>query len=257
MNDFSNTLSTDAGYRRLAPGSAQRWGAVIGGAALAVYGIQRRSAVGFALVACGGTIALLAGTQKKANEKPAARASLLVNCSREEAFRFWRDFQNLPRFMNRLESVRILDDRRSRWTVIGPAGKQISWDAEITDERENEFLEWQSLPGSDVQVSGRVQFQDAPADRGVMISVNMEFSSVPGISDSLTKFFKKGAGFAIRQDLRRMEALLEAGEIPTIEGQSHGPRDAVTGFMRMIDPTRPLRPRSDWKQAFASRRRTA
>jgi hypothetical protein len=70
----------------------------------------------------------------------------------------------------------------------------------------------------------------------------------------LAKFLNKGANFAIRQDLRRLEALIETGEIPTTEGQSHGPRDFVTGVMRVADPTRPIRPESNLKDVFKSRR---
>jgi uncharacterized membrane protein len=236
--------------------SPQRWGAVIGGGTLAIYGITRRSPLGIALAAGGGGVALLAATRKQPSESTAA-ATILINCTPQEAYRFWRDFENLPRIMNRLQTVNSLGDGRSRWVALGPGGRQIRWDAEITSERENQYIAWRSLPGSDIQVDGRVEFREAPGGRGTIISAHIEYSPLPGAGNSLAKFLNKGASFAVRQDLRRLEALLEAGEIPTIEGQSHGPRDLITGFMRVADPTRPIPPGRKLADTFAARRRMA
>lgn len=149
--------------------------------------------------------------------------------------------------MNRLENVTVLDNRHSRWTALGPLGREIRWDAEITDERENEYIAWHSLPGSDVEMNGRVEFKEAPAGRGTLIRARLEFSPPPGMSTAFAKFLSKGANFAMRQDLRRLEALMETGEIPTTEGQPHGPRDVVTGVLRVADPSQPIRPGSNLK----------
>jgi uncharacterized membrane protein len=254
MVELSRTRFGDGGRGTSRSVAAQKWGALIGGSALAVYGISRRSPLGFALAAGGGTIALLGSTQKNRAHHPSASTSLLMNVTPEEAYRFWRDFENLPLFMNRLDNVTVLDDRRSRWVALGPAGRQISWEAEITSERENEYIAWHSLPGSDLHVDGRVDFKEAPAGRGTLITVHLEFRHIPGTSSTLAKFLNKGANFAIRQDLRRLEALMETGEVPTTEGQSHGPRDAITTAFRVADPTRPIRPQSSLRDVFAAKR---
>ena len=233
---------------------AQRWGALLAGSALALYGITRRSSLGVALAAGGGAIALLGSTQKSSSHSASAWTSLLINCSPQEAYKFWRDLESLPRFMNRLHSVTVLDNRHSRWVAIGPMGREIRWDAEITDERENEYIAWRSLPGSDVEVDGRVEFREAPTNRGTLISARMRFHAVAGTSSGLANALNKAASFAMRQDLRRLEALMETGEIPTTEGQSHGPRDFITGVARVADPTRPIRPGSQLKEVFATRR---
>jgi uncharacterized membrane protein len=136
-------------------------------------------------------------------------------------------------------------------------GRTIRWTAEIIHEKENELIAWQSLPDSDIEVHGEVRFQKAPADRGTLISARVVYRGGPGMNRGLTKFFSRGANFAMRQDLRRLEALMEAGEIPTIEGQSHGPRDVITGVMRVADPTRPVRPGSNLKEVFGARRSIA
>jgi Predicted integral membrane protein len=238
--------------------SARRWGTLIGGSALAIYGITRRSPLGVALAAGGGTLAVLgAKRQSSEDQSSSAWTTLLVNCKPEEVYRFWRDFENFPRFMNRLETVTVLDNRRSRWVAVGPMGRPIHWDAEITSERENEFISWRSLPGSDIEADGRVEFSQAPAGRGTLIGARLEFRPVAGTSLAISKFLNKGANFAMRQDMRRLEALMEAGELPTVEGQSHGPRDLVTGILRLADPTRPTPYGTKLKHAFEARRSIA
>jgi len=233
---------------------AQRWGALIGGSALAIYGITRRSPLGVALATGGGAIALLGSTQKTRSQSTSAWTSVLINCSPQEAYKFWRGLENLPRFMNRLHSVTVLDNRRSQWVAIGPIGREIRWEAEITEERENEYIAWRSLPGSDVEVDGRVEFREAPADRGTLISARMQFRAVAGKGSAFANSLNKAASFAMRQDLRRLAALMESGEIPTTEGQSHGARDFVTGVMRLADPTRPIRPGSQLKEVYETRK---
>ena len=250
------THTGDAGRNRRRSISPTQWGALIGGGALALYGITRRSPVGIALAAGGGTIALLGATRKSSQNQTSAWTSLLVNCTPEQAYRFWQDLENLPRFMNRIQSVTPLENGRSRWIANGPMGKPIRWDAEITIERPNQSIAWRSLPGSDIQVDGRVDFETAPAGRGTLISARIKYGPTPGNS-VFAKFLNKGANFVMRQDLRRLEALMEAGEIPTVEGQSHGPRDFVTGVLRAADPTRPIPRGTKLKDAMSARRSIA
>ena len=256
MSEMSHMRTQENGGPRRSSMKAAQMGVIVGGSALAIFGITRRSALGAALAAAGGSIVLAAATRGRQSNS-SARASILVNCSREEAFQFWRNFENLPRFMNRLENVSVLDNHRSRWRALGPGSKEITWEAEIIEERENEFIAWRSLPDSDIQVDGIVEFTEAPENRGTLISTQLEFSPWPGTNGKFARFLGKGASFAIRQDLRRLEALLETGEIPTIEGQPHGPRDRMTAVMRLADPTRPIRPGSDLKQVMETRRSIA
>jgi uncharacterized membrane protein len=258
MNQAGHIRGRDVGSGHNRNIAVQRWGAVIGGGALAIYGLTRRSPLGVALAAGGGTLAYLGANQKALQREPAAWTTLLVNCTPQQAYRLWKDIEELPRFLRRLESVTTLDARRSRWVALGPLGRRIKWDAELAVDRENQFLEWRSLPGSDVRVDLRVEFREAPANRGTLISAIMEFrtTQIPG-SAPLARFLSKNVNFLMRQDLRRLEALMETGEIPTTEGQSHGPRDVMTALLRVADPTRPIRPESRLRDVFEAERRVS
>jgi len=224
--------------------SALGWSALIGGGAMALIGLSRRSKTGLAVAASGGLLAFL-GTRADTQREIIARSSMLVNCSTEEAYRFWRNFETLPQFMRHLESVTELGGNRSRWTAIGPLGTRIQWDAEIVSDRPNELIAWRSLPGSEIFVDGIVKFSTATGNRGTLITPIITYTPPAGaLGHALAKLLSKDPNFLMRQDLRRFKALIEAGEIPTIEGQTHGPRSAVAAAARALNPDEPMRPGS-------------
>jgi uncharacterized membrane protein len=153
--------------------------------------------------------------------------TLAVNRSREDCYRMWRDLESLPRFMSHLKSVQVIDDRRSHWVAGGPADSAVEWDAEITRDEPNALLSWRSLPDSEVRHAGSVRFLAAPPGRGTLVSVTMQYEPPAGsLGVTFARLFGEAPEQQVRDDLRQFKQLLEAGEIATIEGQSHGPRPA-------------------------------
>ena len=154
--------------------------------------------------------------------------AVTVNRPKEELYQMWRDFENLPRFMEHLESVQVqdADSGRSHWVAKGPLDRRIEWDSEVIEERENELLVWKSLPGSMVESMGRVEFLDAPGGRGTIVHVSMEYNPPAGsLGAAFAKLFGREPGQEINTDLRRFKQIMEAGEIATVKGQSSGRRD--------------------------------
>jgi uncharacterized membrane protein len=150
--------------------------------------------------------------------------TMTLNCTRDEAFAFWRNFANLPRFMFYLDSVEVQEGgRRSHWVAKGPGGAQVSWDAEMTEEQPGELIAWQSLPGSMVETAGRVEFRDAPANRGTEVCVQMIYNPPGGQwGDTVARLFGRSGEQEIREDLRRFKQLMETGEVATTHGQPKG-----------------------------------
>lgn len=133
--------------------------------------------------------------------------------------------ENLPRFMKHLKSVKVdpADYARSHWVVIGPLGRDIEWDSEIIEERENEYIAWSSLPGSSVESRGSVHFMDAPGDRGTILHVSMEYQPPAGsLGAAFAKLFGEEPGQQIRDDLRYFKQIMETGEVASVEGQPSG-----------------------------------
>jgi len=152
--------------------------------------------------------------------------SVTVNRPRDQLFRIWRNFENLPRFMKHLKSVRVDPSnggRRSHWVALAPMERTIEWDSEVVEERENELLVWQSLPGSLVESMGRVEFNDAPGQRGTIVHVSMQYNPPAGsMGAAFAKLFGKEPGQEIREGLRQFKQMMETGEIATVEGQPSG-----------------------------------
>ena len=139
-----------------------------------------------------------------------------------DLFRFWRDFSNLPRFMEHLEEVQILDAFRSRWTAKAPAGMRVRWEAEVINEIEGELIGWQSTDNADVASAGSVRFNPAPHG-GTEIIVHLQYEPPAGrLGGWVAWMFGEEPSLQIREDLRRLKALLETGETPQVTGQPAG-----------------------------------
>jgi uncharacterized membrane protein len=239
-------------------GNALRWGAMVGGGMLALTGLRRGSRSGLAMAAGGGILAVAGARLKSEPARLVASSTMQVNCSPQQAYEFWSNFENLPLFMRHLDSVSILGGGRSRWVAAGPLGSHIHWESEIVADRKGELISWRSLPGSDMEVDGYVEFRKAPGDRGTFVSANIIYSPPGGKAGSVVaKLLGKDPNFLMRQDLRRFKALIEAGEIPTVEGQSHGPRSRLVGAARLLNPDQPIRRDMGIRETLEAQRRLA
>ena len=154
---------------------------------------------------------------------------ITVNRSADECYRFWRDFENFPRFMAHLQSVTVGDGNRSHWIAKGPAGTRFEWDAEITVDQEGKLLAWSSTEGADVENAGTVRFEPAPGGRGTIIWVGLDYRPPGGKAGAwVARLFGEEPSQQIDDDLRRFKWLIETGEIPTNVGQAAGRRDMMS-----------------------------
>ena len=207
---------------------------IAAGAALAALGISRRSRLGVA-VAAGGGLLLYRGIAAKGawpSTLISVRKAITIDKRPEELYRFWREFENLPRFMRHLKSVHSSPERL-HWVSTGPLGKTFSWDAEILEDQENELISWRSLPGSEVENQGLVRFQAAPEGRGTEMRVELFYRPPAGrLGAAFAMLFGEEPEQQIREDLRRFKELMEAGEIATTDGQPHGRRTKITTMLK-------------------------
>lgn len=149
-------------------------------------------------------------------------ASTTVNKPREAVYRFWRDLQNLPRFMSHLEEVRVTSDKRSHWKAKAPAGLTVEWDAELTEDRPGELLAWRSLEPADVANQGSVRFVAAAGGRGTEMHVELQYDPPGGvIGATLAKLFGEEPGQQVRSDLRRFKQVMETGEVLHSDASVH------------------------------------
>jgi len=141
--------------------------------------------------------------------------SIIVGRRPEEVYGFWRNFENLPRFMNHLESVTETSNRQTHWRTRAPGGGSVEWDAEITADEPNQRISWRSLPGSMIENSGTLWFERATGDRGTLIRVEMEYRPPFGMIGSVAaSVFGENPKQQMYDDLRAMKQILELGDKP-------------------------------------------
>lgn len=148
--------------------------------------------------------------------------SITVNRSPEEVYRFWRDFENLPGFMSHLESVQKTEGNKSLWVAKGLGGMKFKWNAEIIEDKPNEFIAWRSLKGSDVDNSGHVYFRPAPGGRGTEVHAQIEYNPPGGkLGSVIAGLFGKEPGEQLKGDLKRFKQVMETGEVVHSDASIH------------------------------------
>jgi uncharacterized membrane protein len=149
--------------------------------------------------------------------------SITINRSPEELYRFWHNFENLPRFMSHLDSVQVTGEKRSHWRAKAPIGMRVEWDAEIINDRPNELIAWRSLEGADVDSAGSVHFKRAPGERGTEVRVEMQYIPPGGVvGATIAKLFGEEPEQQVSGDLRRFKQVMETGEIIQSEATARG-----------------------------------
>ena len=150
------------------------------------------------------------------------KRTITINKSPEELYRFWRNFENLPRFMNHLEAVQVTGDRRSHWKAKAPAGTTVEWDAEITEDRPNEMIAWRSIEGADVDNAGSVRFVPAPGGRGTEVRVELRYDPPGGvIGAAIARLFGEEPAQQVADDLRAFKQVMETGEVVHSDASIH------------------------------------
>ena len=211
-------------------GTAERIISALGGAALFGCGLKQRSGATPFLLLAGGLLAVRGITghcdaYKKLNMNTAVPSetygvpdhvgfhiekSIEIKRSPGQVYSYWRQLKNLPRFMPHLKSVVETGPRTSHWVVKGPAGKSVSWDAEIINEHPGEMIAWQTLPGAQVQSAGTVRFESLNDGRNTRVTVNLKYSPPARSLGAITaRIFGRAPEQQLHFDLAHFKHLLE------------------------------------------------
>ena len=229
------TYSLDPQRESISYAEVERWVSLASATALMAYGFSRRTLPGFCLAVAATPLAFrgVSGTWPRFNDWGSDDTRVALSGSRgihvresirlerpvAEVYRFWRNLENLPRFMTHLEGVTNLGNGRSHWEAKGPAHMKVEWDAEIINEVENKVLGWRSLPGSDIVTAGAVNFSTVRGGRSTQVSVHLQYEPPARRAGALVAtLFGRNPASMIREDLRHLKQLLEAGEIPRATG---------------------------------------
>jgi uncharacterized membrane protein len=138
-----------------------------------------------------------------------AERSIRVRAKVADVYRFWRNFENFPQFMDHVEEVRKLDadGTLTHWKLKGPVGTSVEYDARLTQEVENASLGWNSTSGT-MQTSGTVTFTEV--DDYTEVHVLMQWYDTPGgpVGELVSKLFQNPEQM-LQEDLERFKNLVE------------------------------------------------
>ncbi len=142
--------------------------------------------------------------------------TVTINRPREELYDYWRNLARLPSFMENIERVEALGEKRYRWVVKAPAGRMVEWVALVTEEKAGEYIAWTADESAEIANSGRVDFRDAPGGRGTWVTATILYDPPAGlIGKAVAKLFQREPAIQVRRDLRRFKQLMETGEVAT------------------------------------------
>jgi uncharacterized membrane protein len=154
--------------------------------------------------------------------------SITINRGPDELYTFWRQLENLPRALSHLQSVQVLDDRRSHWVARLAGASTLEWDAEINIDVPHERHRWPSLEGSDVAHEGSVTFHALPGGRGTVVTVTIGVKAEGAALKTMEGLLGALPELMLANDLRKLKQMMEAGEVATTEGQPSGRRSMIS-----------------------------
>ena len=160
-------------------------------------------------------------------------SSVAVEAPVSRVYDYWRDLENLPNFMSNIEEVRNIGDHKTHWVVKGPLGVKMEYDAETTQDQENEAIAWNSIDGN-VQTSGQVRFQELGPER-TRVEVTMNYSNPPG-----GKLGEVGSRLVanpqvmLDQDLQNFKEIMEGTATPEEIQQRVSAASAQSGLVAFL-----------------------
>jgi uncharacterized membrane protein len=226
----------------------ERIGSMALGTALIAYGVRRRDSAGGIGALVGGAFVLrgatgscpvyralgvstgsaeavlgaprpdVTGLAATVNARKAVKVeyAVIIRAPRHELYTFWHNFENLPRFMEHLVSVRVESPTRSHWVARAPAGTTVEWEAELVNDIPDTLIAWKSVPPMDVPNAGSVHFEELPGGRGTMVRVVLDYEPPIGkFAAVLARMFGADPAREVAEDLRRFKRIMEAYEVAT------------------------------------------
>jgi carbon monoxide dehydrogenase subunit G len=140
-----------------------------------------------------------------------------------EAYDQWTQFEEFPRFMEGVESVRQLDDTHLHW-VAEIAGKRQEWDAEITEQTPDQRIAWTSTTGD--RNAGSVDFHRLGEERTrVTLTMDVEPS---GVVEQIGTALGVASG-SVKGDLERFKEFIESRGSATGAWRGEVEQNDVTG----------------------------
>lgn len=144
--------------------------------------------------------------------------SIVVDVPVNTAYNQWTQFEEFPQFMEGIESVRQEGDAHTHWRA-SIAGKEVEWDADITEQTPDQRVSWRSTTGA--PNAGTVSFQ-SQGDNRTNVTLRLEYEP-----EGFFETVGSALGFVdnrVKGDLERFKTFIESRgqETGAWRGEIHG-----------------------------------
>jgi uncharacterized membrane protein len=139
---------------------------------------------------------------------------ITIDRARDDVFSIWRNFEQLPSYVDDLESVTALGDGRSHWVARVPGGKRVEWDSEMVNEIPGEIIAWKTVGNPDVAHAGSVHFRDAAAgatEFRIVVDYEPPGGRLAALMTNFTKLFGQSPEQRLRAGLEKFKERIETG----------------------------------------------
>ena len=225
VGDLEGLGSATLAFPRAA-GSTAESAFRMAGAVLALYGLTRRGSLAAILRTVGTGMLLgsvgraklgISGSSLDRRRAVDIQKTMHIDAPIEQVYAFWTNYENFPLFMSHVREVEDLGEGRSHWSVTGPGGVPIEWDATLTQQAPSEVIAWRSEPGSMLENAGIIRF--SPAGTGTRVDLRVCYHPpAGGAGQAVAELLGSDPRAKLNEDLGRMKSLLEA----TKRSETHG-----------------------------------
>ncbi|RKF25311.1 cyclase [Micromonospora globbae] len=140
----------------------------------------------------------------------AVEARVTVERPVADVFGFYRDLENLPRFLGDVTEVRRTGPATYRWTVVGPLGVRVRSTIRLTEARADELIRYETTGPPGLRARWTVHFTPGPGRTEVH---QVLATPLGAVGHALLRLVGKPPGAEVAANLRRLKQVLETGVV--------------------------------------------
>ena len=139
-------------------------------------------------------------------------ASVTIRRPVEDVFTFYRNFRNLPRFLGDVMAIEPIGPSTSRWTIQGPLGIRAHWNIEVTEERANTLIRYETVGSPGLRTRWEIHFAAGPEPGETAVREVMK-APLGRLGRAALALIGKFPAEEVLANLHRLKQVLETGRV--------------------------------------------
>ena len=171
----------------------------------------------------------------KHGKQHAAHTVQTIRATPDEVFNLYTRIEALPVWQEGVVAVQQLSPNKLHWKMqdLG-TGKQFEFDSEELERVQGKRHVSRVTTGSTAGTTDTLTLELHPSGRGTIATLVTEYTLPAGMfAKAAADVLSRSPAQITIENLRHLKELLEAGEIPNVEGQSAG-RRGISGKLKQL-----------------------